>query len=87
MDWLDEVISALGLTSDFQRGVGAPSGIDSRMELRDDLSTCKLLYGTRWWIDMPAVSGAAFPDLQESVAMANKPKEQKPAVSAFADVG
>eukprot|EP00969_Alexandrium_andersonii_P028797 1257447-Alexandrium_andersonii.AAC.1 len=51
-----------------------------------DLSRRGVLRGTRWWIDVPALSGASFPDLHESVAEAPKPAP-KPAVSAFADVG
>eukprot|EP00969_Alexandrium_andersonii_P138139 6109240-Alexandrium_andersonii.AAC.1 len=50
------------------------------------LSRCGVLRGTRWRIDIPALSSASFPDLQESVAAAPKPAP-KPAVSAFADVG
>eukprot|EP00969_Alexandrium_andersonii_P339320 14999052-Alexandrium_andersonii.AAC.1 len=51
-----------------------------------DLSRCGVLRGTRWWIDIPALSGQAFPGLHESVAAAPKPAP-KPAVPAFADVG
>eukprot|EP00969_Alexandrium_andersonii_P052122 2289041-Alexandrium_andersonii.AAC.1 len=84
MEWLDRIIDQLGLADDFKRGVGPPSGIDSRLALRDDITMCAALQGTRWWVDMPAVSGEAFPDLQASVDAASKPKA-KPAVSAFAD--
>eukprot|EP00969_Alexandrium_andersonii_P209983 9276415-Alexandrium_andersonii.AAC.1 len=86
MDWVDEIISALGLISDFKRGTGPPSGIDGRLEMDFDLSRCRALHGTRWWMDIPALSGSSFPDVHESVEAASKPSP-KPAVSAFADVG
>eukprot|EP00969_Alexandrium_andersonii_P002078 91721-Alexandrium_andersonii.AAC.1 len=54
--------------------------------MSDDLSRCRMLAGTRGWVDIPALSGEAFPDLQQSAAAAAKPA-QKPAVSAFADGG
>eukprot|EP00969_Alexandrium_andersonii_P338720 14970735-Alexandrium_andersonii.AAC.1 len=56
------------------------------MEMSFDISRCRVLLGTRWWIGIPALSGASFPDLRESAAAAAKPAP-KPAVSAFADVG
>eukprot|EP00969_Alexandrium_andersonii_P031424 1372161-Alexandrium_andersonii.AAC.1 len=48
MDWLGNLIDALGLMSEFKRGVGPPSGIESRLALRDDIATCIPLLGTRW---------------------------------------
>eukprot|EP00969_Alexandrium_andersonii_P035381 1549677-Alexandrium_andersonii.AAC.1 len=63
MSWLDEIISALGLSSDFKRGTGPPSGVDSRLEMKYDLSRCRALFGARWWIEIPALAGASFPDL------------------------
>eukprot|EP00969_Alexandrium_andersonii_P274306 12123608-Alexandrium_andersonii.AAC.1 len=47
VSWLDEVISSLGLSSDFKRGAGPPSGVDSRLDMSYDLSRCRVLAGTR----------------------------------------